>query len=168
MEAVGIEPAPAVGQDLGLLRPPAGVVPKWRSSQRPDPVRWRGEPRALRSAESLATRGDVARFARYSTRGVARVDCGEAAFRSVPFRGAERCAWAGRLPWLTVDYAEVRLLNGDVFTVEGTLDEVESKLSDAARSGQSRIAWFTEYGTDGSLGVNPAHVATLKVSEISD
>jgi len=67
-----------------------------------------------------------------------------------------------------VGYAEVRLLNGDVFTVEGTLDELESKLSDAARSGQSRFAWFTEYGTDGSVGVNPAHVATLKVGEISD
>jgi hypothetical protein len=67
-----------------------------------------------------------------------------------------------------VDYAKVRLLHGDVFTVEGTPDEVESKLSDAARSGQSRLAWFTEYGTDGSLGVNPVHVATLKVSEISD
>jgi hypothetical protein len=48
------------------------------------------------------------------------------------------------------------------------VDEVESKLSDAARSGQARLAWFTEDGTDGSVGVNPAHVATLKVSEISD
>jgi hypothetical protein len=67
-----------------------------------------------------------------------------------------------------VSYAEVRLLNGDVFVVEGTLDEVEGKLSDAARSGQSRLAWFTEQGTDGSVGVNPAHVATLRVSEISD
>jgi hypothetical protein len=67
-----------------------------------------------------------------------------------------------------VGYAEVRLLSGDVFTVEGTLDEVESKLSDAARSGQSRLAWFTEYGTDGSVGVNPVHVTTLRVSEISD
>ena len=65
-------------------------------------------------------------------------------------------------------YAEVRPLDGDVFTVEGTLDEVGSKLSDAARSGQSRLAWFAEDGTDGSVGVNPAHVATLKVSEISD
>ena len=67
-----------------------------------------------------------------------------------------------------VGYAEVRLLNGDVFTVEGTLDEVESKLSDAARSGQSRLAWFKEYGTDGSIGVNPAHVTSLKISEISE
>jgi len=66
-----------------------------------------------------------------------------------------------------VAYAEVKLLNGDVLTVEGTLDEVEAKLSDAARSGQSRLAWFTQHGADGSVGVNPAHVATLKVSEIS-
>ena len=62
-------------------------------------------------------------------------------------------------------HAEIRLLNGDAFTVEGTLDEVESKLSDAARSGQSRLAWFTEYGTDDSVGVNPAHIASLKISE---
>jgi hypothetical protein len=48
------------------------------------------------------------------------------------------------------------------------LDEVESKLSDAARSGQSRLAWFTEYGADGSVGVNPAHVAILKVKEVSE
>jgi hypothetical protein len=75
---------------------------------------------------------------------------------------------ARHLPWLAVGYAEVRLLNGDVLTVQGTLDEVEGKLSDAARSGQSRLAWFTEHETDGSVGINPAHVATLKVSEISD
>jgi hypothetical protein len=72
------------------------------------------------------------------------------------------------LPWLTVGHSEVRLLNGDVFTVEGTLDEVESKLSDAARSGQARLAWFTEYRTEGSVGINPAHIAVLKVGEISD
>jgi hypothetical protein len=67
-----------------------------------------------------------------------------------------------------VGYAEIKLLNGDVVMVEGTSDEVERKLSDAARSGQSRLAWFTEHGTDGLVGVNPAHVATLRVSEISD
>jgi hypothetical protein len=66
-----------------------------------------------------------------------------------------------------MDYAEIKLLNGDAFMVEGTCDEVEKKLSDAARSGQSRLAWFTEYGTDGSVGVNPDHVASLRASEIS-
>src|SRR5436190_1704394 len=85
-----------------------------------------------------------------------------------PTSGAPRCGWTRRLPCPTVGYAELRLLNGDVFVVEGALDEVETKLSDAARSGQSRLAWFTEYGTDGSVGLNPAHVAVLKVSEISD
>ena len=87
--------------------------------------------------------------------------------RSPGPESARRLARIGCLPWLTVAYAEVRLLNGDVFTVEGTLDEVESKLSDAARSGQSRLAWFTEYGTDDSVGMNPAHIASLKVSENS-
>jgi hypothetical protein len=85
--------------------------------------------------------------------------------------GDERAAFfpsGSRIPWLAVSYAEIRLLNGDVVTVEGTLDEVESKLSDAARSGQSRLAWFTEYGTDGSVGVNPAHVASLRVSGITE
>jgi hypothetical protein len=75
---------------------------------------------------------------------------------------------AGCLPWLAVSYVEVRLLNGDVFVVQGTLDEVESKLSDAARSGQSRLAWFTEHGSEGSIGVNPAHVASLRIAEVSD
>jgi hypothetical protein len=65
-------------------------------------------------------------------------------------------------------YAEIKLLNGDVFVVEGELGDVEGKLSDASRSGQSRLAWFTEYGTGHSIGVNPTHVASLKVSEISD
>jgi hypothetical protein len=65
-------------------------------------------------------------------------------------------------------YAEIKLLNGDVFVVEGALDGVEGKLSDASRSGQSRLAWFTEHGTGDSVGVNPAHVASLKASDASD
>lgn len=64
-------------------------------------------------------------------------------------------------------YAEIRLFNGDGFTVEGDLEEVERKLSDAARSGKSRLAWFTEHGTGDSVGMNPDHVATLRASEIS-
>jgi hypothetical protein len=67
-----------------------------------------------------------------------------------------------------VRYAEIRLVSGDVFTVEGTLEEVEKGLSDAARSGQARLAWFKEQGTDDPVGVNPAHVAALRASESSD
>ena len=56
------------------------------------------------------------------------------------------------------------------FTIVGSAEAKpgENKLSNAARSGQSRLAWFTQYGTDGSVGVNPVHVTTLKVSAISD
>jgi hypothetical protein len=121
----------------------------------------------------LSRESDSAALSRSETRSldhprVGRRSSNAAKRRSASSHSGEPSAGAGPLPWLTVGYAEVRLLNGHAFTVEGTSDEVESKLSDAARSGQSRLAWFTQYGTDGSLGVNPAHVATLKVSEISD
>jgi hypothetical protein len=69
---------------------------------------------------------------------------------------------------LPVGYAEIRLVSGDLFTVEGTLEEVEKGLSDAARSGQARLAWFKEHGAEGLVGVNPANVAALRTSEISD
>jgi hypothetical protein len=65
-------------------------------------------------------------------------------------------------------HAEIRLGNGDVYTVEGTLDEVERSLSDAARSGQARLAWFKEHSTADSIAINPAHVAALRGSETSD
>ena len=64
-------------------------------------------------------------------------------------------------------YSQIRLLNGEVFTVEGTLQEVEKGLSDAARSGQGRLAWFQERSTDSSIGINPSHVAILRLAEIS-
>ena len=58
-------------------------------------------------------------------------------------------------------YAEIRLLNGDVFTVEGALEEVEKVLSDAARSGPGRLAWFKEHGAEDAVGLNPTQVARL-------
>ena len=63
---------------------------------------------------------------------------------------------------------EIRLVGGDVFSVEGTLEEAEKKLSDAARSGQSRLAWFSEHGTGRDTGVNPANVAVLRDGDGSD
>lgn len=58
---------------------------------------------------------------------------------------------------------ELRLMNGDVFTVEGELEEIEKALSDAARSGQERLAWFTEHEDAGRLGINPAHITALRL-----
>ena len=69
---------------------------------------------------------------------------------------------------ISMHYAEIKLLNGDVFTVEGALEEVEKVLSDAARSGQGRLAWFKEHGAEDTVGLNPTHVAALRASEISN
>jgi len=52
--------------------------------------------------------------------------------------------------------------------VAGTLAEVEKGLSDAARSGQARLAWFEERNTDGSIAINPNHVAALRASDAPD
>lgn len=56
------------------------------------------------------------------------------------------------------------MINGDVVAVEGSLDEVERVLSDAARSGSSRFAWLTANATGERIGVNPDHVVSLRLS----
>jgi hypothetical protein len=57
------------------------------------------------------------------------------------------------------------MVNGEAVRVEGTLDEVEKELSDAARSGSSRVAWLTQEGTDQKIGVNPDHVVSLRLGD---
>lgn len=67
-----------------------------------------------------------------------------------------------------MNYVKLTLLgDDDALEVEGELREVEKALSDAARSGQSRLAWFRERGRDDSVGVNPAHVVALRPGESS-
>lgn len=65
-------------------------------------------------------------------------------------------------------HSEIRLGDGETYTVSGALEDVEKKLSDAARSGQARLAWFTDPGTEEPIGINPAHVASLRPSDSSD
>jgi hypothetical protein len=62
---------------------------------------------------------------------------------------------------------EIRLLNGDTLELAVTIEEAEKTLSDAARSGQSRLAWFKEAGSGTPVGINPAHVASLRVIDAS-
>jgi hypothetical protein len=66
-----------------------------------------------------------------------------------------------------VPCTEIKLLSGDIFTVEGNTDDVERALSDAARSGQSRLAWLTECDKRHPIGINPTHVVAVKLSESS-
>jgi hypothetical protein len=63
---------------------------------------------------------------------------------------------------------EIRLLNGDSFQLAVSIAEAEKTLSDAARSGQSRLAWFTQTVSGERVGINPTHVASLRVSDGSD
>ncbi len=67
-----------------------------------------------------------------------------------------------------MSHAEIRMINGDVLGVEGSLDEVEKELSDAARSGGSRFAWLTAIATGERVGVKPDHVVSLRVSNERD
>jgi hypothetical protein len=60
--------------------------------------------------------------------------------------------------------AEIRLTDGDRLRVEATLEKAEKQLSDAARSGQSRLAWFGESGTGARIGINPEHVVSLRAA----
>lgn len=64
-----------------------------------------------------------------------------------------------------MDHAEINTVNSEVIGVEGSLSEVEKELSDAARSGSSRFAWFTAKGTGERIGVNPDHVVSLRLSD---
>ena len=57
---------------------------------------------------------------------------------------------------------EILLASGDRLAVTAAIADVEKTLSDAARSGQARLAWFTETDSDRLLGINPSHVAALR------
>jgi len=58
---------------------------------------------------------------------------------------------------------ELRLTSGETFALRGSLEDVEKALSDAARSGQSRLAWLDK--ADGGLvAVNPAQVTSIQVA----
>ena len=62
---------------------------------------------------------------------------------------------------------EIRVLNGDVFSLTGSVEEAEKKLSDAARAGQSRLAWFKDRVSGEPVGINPVHVVSLRVGDDS-
>ena len=62
---------------------------------------------------------------------------------------------------------EIRLLNGNAVQLAEPVEDTERRLSDAARSGQSRLAWLTEAGSGDRVGINPAHVVSLRPLDAS-
>ncbi len=63
-----------------------------------------------------------------------------------------------------MSFAEVKMIDGDVICVEGSLEEVEKVLSDAARSGNSRFAWLTAVVNGERIGVKPDHVVSIRMT----
>jgi hypothetical protein len=57
------------------------------------------------------------------------------------------------------------LVTGEQVEVGGPIEDVERRLADAARSTSGTLAWLKDAGTNESVGVNPAHVVTLRRGE---
>jgi hypothetical protein len=54
------------------------------------------------------------------------------------------------------------LITGDWLEVEGSIEEVERRLSDASRSTSGALAWLKDAGTEEAVGVNPEYVVTIR------
>jgi hypothetical protein len=50
---------------------------------------------------------------------------------------------------------------GDTLEVEGSIQDVEKPLQNAARSSPGTLAWLKDAGSGESVCVNPVHVVTL-------
>lgn len=58
---------------------------------------------------------------------------------------------------------EVTLVNGDRHRVEGSVDDVEARIVDAARGSILQFARLTDAESGESIAVNPHHVLALRV-----
>jgi len=54
------------------------------------------------------------------------------------------------------------LVTGERLEVEGSIEDVAKALENAARSSTGTLAWLTETAAEPRLGVNPAHVVTVR------
>ena len=62
----------------------------------------------------------------------------------------------------TQDSTYLLLTTGEHLAVRGTLQDVQKRLQDAVRSSPGSLALLTEAATDEQIGVNPAHVVTIR------
>ena len=59
---------------------------------------------------------------------------------------------------------EVTLVTGESYLVSGEREQVETAILAAARGSIMQFAWFEESETARPLGVNPAHVVSLRAA----
>ena len=63
---------------------------------------------------------------------------------------------------------DLLLTTGERLPVRGTLEDVQKRLQDAVRSSPGSLALLTEATTGEQIGVNPAHVVSIRQAEESD
>jgi hypothetical protein len=61
-----------------------------------------------------------------------------------------------------VSVTEITVATGERYRVGGQPEEVESAILAAARGSIMELAWLTEAGSGRPIGVNPAHLVTLR------
>ena len=54
------------------------------------------------------------------------------------------------------------LATGETLVVAGSLDDAAKQLENATRSSAGTLAWFEEAAADERLGINPAHVVSIR------
>lgn len=57
------------------------------------------------------------------------------------------------------------MVTGDRLQVNGELAAVEKAILSAARGSLLELAWLEEVGSGRALGINPAHVVSLRGAE---
>jgi hypothetical protein len=57
------------------------------------------------------------------------------------------------------------MVNGERFSIHGEPIDVEKAIIAAARGSIMQLAWLEEAGSGRPLGVNPAHVVTLRAAD---
>ena len=70
---------------------------------------------------------------------------------------------ARRLP--RVPATELTMVNGERYMIGGEALDVEKAIIAAARGSIMQLAWLEEAESSRSLGVNPAHVVSLRAVE---
>jgi hypothetical protein len=64
-----------------------------------------------------------------------------------------------------VSATELTMVNGERFSVGGEPLDVEKAIIAAARGSIMQLAWLEEAGSGNALGVNPAHVVSLRSAD---
>jgi hypothetical protein len=67
-----------------------------------------------------------------------------------------------------VNVMELTLVTGQSYLVKGEREQVETAILAAARGSLMQLAWLEEAETARPLGVNPAHVVSLRAAAAAD